>query len=440
MGGLLDIPGYGGFLQQGQLNDQQAQRRLQGVLGALQVAQGIEGMQDAPLKRQMLQAQVQGVLAQQKQQEEVNKLLDSLPPEQRALARIAPHQYVTGLLQERAKAQAAQAAQQGVLTMAERPGAAVMAPTNDVEAPAPVVNMRGTPGVLSSLFSNESPEIAGMARTGNELMLKGGFADVKDANAYVQKVMEMNASQAQARRAQQENIADRQFRQQEQFAQQDAMRRMIEAGRVPAPPPADQIVTTDQGVYRIPRGGEPVPLIGPDGKPLTKTAGKPDQTLAKSVQALGKDFEKAGLNQTIPVIENAAKITPAQMEYITGPKSVLMDRMIPEDARLARQDVQKLFNITLKDRSGAAVTNQELERLKAEFGKGAFKTTAQLQDAILKARQLVEAHYRGIAATYGKPALDAFNTNIEAVGGRPFGPGAPAGAPPAPPAGFVVDK
>lgn len=171
-----------------------------------------------------------------------------------------------------------------------------------------------------------------------------------------------------------------------------------------------------------------VPVKGADGRvtyaPRSEAVGQEvgsrvtDTNVAKSVQQLGRDLEKANLPQTIAVLEQAAKITPALAEYVTGPQSIIPDRMVPVEARDARQDIAKLFNITLKDRSGAAVTNQELERLKNEFGQGLIKTGAQLITAISRAKQIVNAHYQGIAASYGKPTLDAYNENLESIGGK----------------------
>ena len=140
--------------------------------------------------------------------------------------------------------------------------------------------------------------------------------------------------------------------------------------------------------------------------------------IEKQVKDLGAAFEKAKLNETIAVVDQAGKITPEQAKYLTGPMSLLPDISIPKDARDARQDLAKLFNITLKDRSGAAVTNQELQRLKEEFGKGLIKTPDQVITAIGKARSIVESHYQGIAAGYGEKVLSGYNDNLERVGGR----------------------
>lgn len=186
-----------------------------------------------------------------------------------------------------------------------------------------------------------------------------------------------------------------------------------------------------------------VPVKGTDGRviymPRSQAAGQEvgsrvtDTNVSKQVQQLGKDFERAGLPTMINVVGEAMKLTPGLEKWVSGPKSALPDILVRDadglkaaDILRARQDVAKLFNITLKDRSGAAVTNQELERLKKEFGSGVFKQPGQLLAAIKRASQIVDDHYKGIAASYGKDVLDGYNGNLEAVGGRPFKPGAPS--------------
>lgn len=161
----------------------------------------------------------------------------------------------------------------------------------------------------------------------------------------------------------------------------------------------------------------------------------------KTTQALGTAFEKANLPQMASVLDTADKLTsdPKVLEWVNGPKSSVPDLLAPKDAVEARQAVQKLFNITLKDRSGAAVTNQELERLKKEFGQGIFKTPEQLRTALGQARNIVENHYRGIAAGFGKDALDKYNQNLEEIGGQVFLRSGKVSAPPPPP-GFVPTK
>lgn len=148
---------------------------------------------------------------------------------------------------------------------------------------------------------------------------------------------------------------------------------------------------------------------------------KADQGLQKSVQQLGGALEKANLPEADAVlgnVEDALKKNPNIAEYISGPKYLLPDMVIGTDIAAGKQAFNKLFNITLKNRSGSAVTNQELERLKSEFAAGAFKTPAQLQKAVGQARDILSKHYASVTAGFGKDALDAYNENIRGFGGR----------------------
>ena len=148
---------------------------------------------------------------------------------------------------------------------------------------------------------------------------------------------------------------------------------------------------------------------------------KADQQLQKSVQQLGGALEKANLPEADAVlggVEDALKKTPKLAEYISGPRSATPDILAPADVREGRQAFNKLFNITLKNRSGAAVTIPEFERLKKEFGTGIFKTPGQLQTAVDQARDIINKHYASVASGFGKDALGAYNENIRGFGGR----------------------
>lgn len=148
---------------------------------------------------------------------------------------------------------------------------------------------------------------------------------------------------------------------------------------------------------------------------------KADQGLQKQVQQLGGALEKANLPEADAVlgnVETALKKTPDLAEYLSGPKSLLPDMVVGNDIATGRQAFTKLFNITLKNRSGSAVTNQELERLKQEFATGTFKTAPQLQSAVNQARDIINKHYTSVTAGFGPDALDAYNENIRGLGGK----------------------
>lgn len=146
-----------------------------------------------------------------------------------------------------------------------------------------------------------------------------------------------------------------------------------------------------------------------------------DKQLVQNTQKLQGALEKANLPQTDSVlggVEDALKKTPDLSEYISGPKSRIPDMIAGKEIGLGRQAFQKLFNITLKDRSGAAVTNQELERLKQEFATGVFKTKEQLEGAVKEVRRIVDNHYTSVAAGFGPDVLEAYNENLRGLNGK----------------------
>jgi hypothetical protein len=152
-----------------------------------------------------------------------------------------------------------------------------------------------------------------------------------------------------------------------------------------------------------------------------KATGDKEKDQAKRTQQLASSLERAGLPESDAVlgaVEDALKKVPDMASYISGPKSLLPDFAVGTDIAAGRQAFQKLFNITLKNRSGSAVTNQELERLKQEFATGAFKTSAQLQKAVEQARNIVNRHYMSVASGFGNDALDSYNENLRGFGGR----------------------
>jgi hypothetical protein len=145
--------------------------------------------------------------------------------------------------------------------------------------------------------------------------------------------------------------------------------------------------------------------------------------LQKQIQQLGTALERAGLNEADTVlrsVEDAIKKRPDLPEYLTGLKSYAPDKLVDNDIATGRQAVNKLFNITLKNRSGAAVTNQELERLKNEFATGLWKTKEAFANGVEQARKIISDHYRGIAAGFGKDTVDAYNANLRDIGGTPL--------------------
>jgi len=100
-----------------------------------------------------------------------------------------------------------------------------------------------------------------------------------------------------------------------------------------------------------------------------------------------------------------------------GATGMTPDFMLTTTGKFLRQKVQKVFNMELKDRSGAAVTTPELDRLKKEFGTGALKTDAQLTEALRIYRVEVNKIKADIAAGHSDDVLKEWNSRSP---GTPF--------------------
>lgn len=154
----------------------------------------------------------------------------------------------------------------------------------------------------------------------------------------------------------------------------------------------------------------------------------------KNVQQLGTALERANLPEadaTLRAVEDAVQKTPNLAKYLVGPLAktpdiavgALTPGMSKEEAdaiRNGRQAAAKLFNITLKNRSGAAVTVPEFERLKQEFGSGMWNTPEQFINGLRQARSIIANHYRSVASGFGADALNAYNQNMRELGGTPL--------------------
>lgn len=97
-----------------------------------------------------------------------------------------------------------------------------------------------------------------------------------------------------------------------------------------------------------------------------------------------------------------------------GQTAALPDLMISREGQDLRQATQTLFNIELKDRSGAAVVDQELQRLKAEFGQGNWKTDRQLREGIRMYEKRLHEVIRNMNAGVDSSVADEY----AARGGR----------------------
>lgn len=84
------------------------------------------------------------------------------------------------------------------------------------------------------------------------------------------------------------------------------------------------------------------------------------------------------------------------------------------DARKLRDAASKIFNVELKSRSGAAVTDNELSRLRQEFSDGKFNTEAELVDAIKRYKKSAKRILKEQEAGYKPEVIQTYKERYDA--------------------------
>lgn len=145
-----------------------------------------------------------------------------------------------------------------------------------------------------------------------------------------------------------------------------------------------------------------------------------DFQLQRQATALGTQIAKAGIpqaDQTLGEIEGLMQKYPKGDLPGYGPvQSLLPSAALSQDGQQLRQAVQGLANVQLKQRSGAAVTDQEFNRFKLELGSGALMSEDRIRQGIAHFRDLLESEKKNFAAGAPGDALQAY----EESGGIPM--------------------
>jgi len=142
---------------------------------------------------------------------------------------------------------------------------------------------------------------------------------------------------------------------------------------------------------------------------------KPERLLQNKVQSLSKDIIKTGA----PKLEGILDTVEAIINKTYGPEgkgdlpgygitSALPDWAVSQDAQNLRQSAVKMFNIELAERSGAAVTKQELDRLRDEFKQGAWRTDRQFVEGVKQYRNLLEDYKQAVVAGYDPSVVSRY--------------------------------
>jgi hypothetical protein len=159
--------------------------------------------------------------------------------------------------------------------------------------------------------------------------------------------------------------------------------------------------------------------------------GKQSQTMAENISNL-----EQGLGFSLDEIDSKTGLVNGQEVDIAGVSIPGVGRVnVSEEAADLEARFAPIFNTVLKDRSGAAVTTPELERLKNEFSQGKYNSEAKLlaatrrfRDAAKKTLKAQEAGYpKEIKPRYkdqgGKTVDEHFAPQVAAPSGGGSGPG-----------------
>jgi hypothetical protein len=129
---------------------------------------------------------------------------------------------------------------------------------------------------------------------------------------------------------------------------------------------------------------------------------KQQELLEKKVTDLSEALEKSNILEMSNIFNLVDKqILQAKGDIPgIGGTSNLPAIALSKEGVANRQLLSQLQNMTLKDRSGAAVTAPEFDRLKTELGTGAFSTDEQVVNALIRMKQAFDNHAKGIRAGY----------------------------------------
>lgn len=87
-----------------------------------------------------------------------------------------------------------------------------------------------------------------------------------------------------------------------------------------------------------------------------------------------------------------------------------------DSARELNSRIGSVFNSVLKDRSGQAITNNEMERLKNEFGSGKFNTEAELINAVKQYKIALNKELQNRQAGFDPKIVEIYSSRGGRVG------------------------
>ncbi len=143
-----------------------------------------------------------------------------------------------------------------------------------------------------------------------------------------------------------------------------------------------------------------------------------EENIRKKVKVISNDFNDNNWNEIIFVANEVEKLiedskASGNIEGVGFIEGNLPNFLVGEEGKLNKAKIAKLFNITLKDRSGAAVTEPELLRLQEEFGKGSFTTDQDFINAFNNYKRIFNNILRQEIKGYDPKAFSAWGGTFQ---------------------------
>jgi hypothetical protein len=135
------------------------------------------------------------------------------------------------------------------------------------------------------------------------------------------------------------------------------------------------------------------------------------EALDKKVLDLSETMQSQNYTETLAVLNEVKQLTQDGNIAGFGQTGSLPDFMLTPKGKDTRSAFARLFNTTLKDRSGVAVTLPELERLKQEFNTNSFKTDKDLINALNRFERILSKQIQSTLAGYPKEVIDQYKAN-----------------------------
>lgn len=172
-----------------------------------------------------------------------------------------------------------------------------------------------------------------------------------------------------------------------------------------------------------------------------------DEKREKKIEDQLIKFESKAID-AVPLVENlnrVEEILGGKLEQfdpntgtLNGKKIDLPGKSVPGIGRVfapgsvgesLQAAFSNIFNTTLKERSGAAVTDQELARLKNEFAQGKFNTEEKMLEALQRYKTILRKRMRQHEAAFSPDVRERFKKQGGMLADD-FLPESGAGAPP----------